>query len=107
VNPSGINTFKKKCTKRCNEAKSCVQGDKQIKDIKWNYGSGDLGARSHPSNNVCFPSCEKDVEKGTLSPILNLLLACSCPRGNYVMLGVIMTGLLFLFGHKELDYVSG
>ena len=44
-------------TRKWNGAKSCIQGDKQIKekpDIKWNKGCGDLRARSHPSK---LPTC--------------------------------------------------
>ena len=54
-------------TRKGNGAKSCVQGDKQIKDnsdIKWNRGSGDLRARPRPAKP---PNCEKKL-KNTLGP---------------------------------------
>ena len=50
--------IEKRGTRKWNRAKSCVQGDKQIK--KWNKGSGDLRARSHPAK---FPTCEKELKK--------------------------------------------
>ena len=48
---------KKKNTRKWNGAKSCVQGNKQIK--KWNKGSGDLRARSHPAK---FPIVKKNLK---------------------------------------------
>ena len=53
-----VNFEEKKNTKKWNGAKFCVQGDKQIK--KWNKGSGNLKARSHPAK---FPTCEKELKK--------------------------------------------
>ena len=55
----------KRGTRKWNRAKSCVQGDKWIK--KWNKGSGDLRARSHPAK---FPACEKEL-KINLEPAFN------------------------------------
>ena len=45
-------------TKKWSGAKSCVQGDKQIK--KWKEGSDDLRARSHPAQ---FPIYRKKLKK--------------------------------------------
>jgi hypothetical protein len=45
--------------RKWNEAKSYVQGDKQIKekpDVKWNEGSSALSTRSHPAK----PTFEKE-----------------------------------------------
>lgn len=47
-------------TRNWNGTKSCLQGDKQIKenpDVKW---SGDLRARSHPSK---LPIYEKRIKE--------------------------------------------
>ena len=55
----------KRGTRKWNGAKSCVQGDDHIKeksDAKWNKGSGDFRARSHPAK---LPTCEKEL-KGSL-----------------------------------------
>jgi hypothetical protein len=40
---------------RNNGVKSCVQGDKQIKeklDVKWNKRSGDISGRPHPADST-------------------------------------------------------
>ena len=53
-----VNFEEKKNTRNWNHVKSYVQEDKQIK--KWNKGSGDLRARSHPAK---FPIFEKKLKK--------------------------------------------
>jgi hypothetical protein len=53
----------KRHTRKYNIVKSCVQGEKQIKEIhnvKWIKGSGDLRARSHPAK---LPTCERGLKK--------------------------------------------
>ena len=52
-------------TRKWNTAKSCIQGDKQIK--KWNKESGDLRAGSHPAK---FPNCEKELKKSLDSDVV-------------------------------------
>ena len=50
-------------TRKCNGAKFCAQGDKQIKEksaAKWNKGSGDHKATSYPAK---FPTCGKELKK--------------------------------------------
>ena len=50
-------------TRKWNEAKSCVQGDKKTKekpDVKWSKGSGDLRGRAHPAK---LPTGEKNERK--------------------------------------------
>ena len=51
--------IEKRSTRKWDRAKSCVQGDKQIK--KWNKGSGDLRARYHHPGK--FPTCEKKLKE--------------------------------------------
>ena len=52
-----VNSEEKRSTRKWNGAKFCVQGDKWIK--KWNKGSGDLRARSHP---IKFPTEWKKIQ---------------------------------------------
>lgn len=58
--------FKEKWgTRKWNGAKSCVQGDKQIKeklDVRWNKGYGDLWAKPHSAK---LPTCEKELKKSS------------------------------------------
>ena len=57
----------KRSTRKWDGAKSCVQGDKQVK--KLNKGNGVFRARSHPTK---FPVYGKEIRK-SLEPFLGLV----------------------------------
>ena len=59
----------KRSTRKLNEAKSYIKGDKQIK--KWKTGSGGLRAKSHPAR---FPVCEKGLNKSSELAVVSTAL---------------------------------
>ena len=62
---------------------STIELNPVFKNIKWNYGSGDFWTRSHLAKLIVYA----------------FAIATS---SSYIMLGVIISLLLFSFGHKEI-----